>query len=156
MAEIFPGVTRGDSVYGYWLEGTKDALLQSGMAKSEWFLDGREKNPHGKTIRTVYAEQDGIAVECNQPARGLCSIRFFTGKDERDPATVEQLRERSLSTLFGHKEMDAHMMRILRGFWGNDRETQKRQIREVMEVLDPADPAPETAILQRDASPTLH
>ena len=105
MAEIFPGVTRGDAIYGYWLEGTKEALLRSGLAKPEWFLDGREKNPHGKTIRTVRVEQDGNCIECTQPARGLCEIRFHTGKDERDPLILEQIRAQSLSTLFGQDHL---------------------------------------------------
>lgn len=105
MAEIVPGVTLTNCHWGYYLEGTKDALLRSGLARSEWFLDGREKTRYGKTIRTVYTDQDGMRVECNQPAHGLCSVRFLTGKDERDPMTSERLRAESLSTLFGRDHL---------------------------------------------------
>jgi hypothetical protein len=98
---IAPGVARHDCHWGYYLEGTKDALLRAGVAESKWFLDGRKKAGHGKTIRTVYAEQHGVPVECTQPARGLCMVRFLTGKEELDPLTCGRIRARSLSVLFG-------------------------------------------------------
>jgi len=101
VTTIAPGITRQDCHWGYYLEGTKDALLLAGVAQSEWFLDGREKTRHGKIIRTVYAEQDGIPVECRQPAHGLCMVRFVTAKEERDPMTCERIRARSLNALFG-------------------------------------------------------
>ncbi len=97
---VAPGVTRHNCHWGYYLEGAKADLLRAGLAKSEWFLDGREKTWHGTTIRTVCAEQDGMPVECSQPARGLCIVRFVTGKEERDPITCERMREDSLNALF--------------------------------------------------------
>ena len=114
ITTIAPGVTRLDCIYGYCLEGTKDALLRAGVTKSEWFLDGREKTRHGKTIRTVCAEQDSIAVECKQPANGLCTVRFFTGKDERDPVYIERMRAWSSNVLFGqdHASFRQDMVRI--------------------------------------------
>ena len=101
ITTIAPGIARYACHWGYYLEGTKDALLRAGMAKAEWFLDGHEKNRHGKTIRTVYTEQDGIPVECRQPARGLCMVCFITGKEERDPMTCARIQAWSLNTLFG-------------------------------------------------------
>lgn len=100
-ATIAPGVTRHNCDWGYYLEGSKDALLRAAMAEFEWFLDGREKTEYGKTIRTVYTEQDGIPIECVQPAHGLCIVRFLTGKEERDPPSCARLRAMSLNVLFG-------------------------------------------------------
>jgi hypothetical protein len=48
---------------------------------------------------------------------------------------------------------DAWLDRIFRGFWSNNRDTQRRQIREAMDVLDP-----DQKVWRRDTSPsiTLH
>ena len=114
MTEIAPGVTRHNCVYGYYVVGAKNALLRAGIAKSEWFFDGHDRTQYGKTIRTVHTEQNGIPVECNQPARGLCIVRFRTGKDERDPMTRERIRAQSLGALFGqdHALSRQHMADI--------------------------------------------
>ncbi len=63
ITTIAPGVTRSDHFWGYDLKGTKDALLASGLAKEEWFCNGR-RGKDGRRLTTVYFKIGGNRARC--------------------------------------------------------------------------------------------
>lgn len=50
---VAPGVTRDDHFWGYDLTGMKEALLTSGLAKEEWFWNGRRASD-GRRLTVVH------------------------------------------------------------------------------------------------------
>lgn len=60
---VAPGVVREEFVSGYWLTGTKEALLASGLAKEEWFWNGR-RGKNGRRLMTVFFKVDGNSAKC--------------------------------------------------------------------------------------------
>lgn len=60
---VAPGVTRSDHFWGYDLEGTKEALLASGLARAEWFWSGR-RGKDGRRLTTVHFKVDGNRAKC--------------------------------------------------------------------------------------------
>ena len=54
-----PGVTRSEWIGGYYLQGSKAALLAAGLARSEWFPAGDERDKFGRRKRTFYISEEG-------------------------------------------------------------------------------------------------
>jgi hypothetical protein len=79
---VAPGVTRINCIWGYWLEGTKEALLRSGLALPGWFVEASSPATPAQVTHTVKAIHNGNPVLCIQPGKGLCHVRIVTGKDE--------------------------------------------------------------------------
>ena len=60
---VAPGVRREDYVSGYQLIGTKSALLASGLAREDWFWNGR-RGVDGRRLTTVHFRIDGNRGKC--------------------------------------------------------------------------------------------
>jgi len=132
--ERFPiatGVTRTDYHWGYILCGSKEALIASGFVKAEWFPDGVQRVKRGGIKRSAKLFDNGMRINLRPGVAGEFDVWF------------SDLRR------------EARLRGIMRGFWGNDRETQELQIAEAMEALHK--PAVDDPAFQRFMSRvTLH
>jgi len=82
---IAPGVAREDHWWGYVLEGARDALISTGLAKPEWFADGIARNKYGKVIRSIDHEVDGRKAQTRMlPKRGIYIVRVSYTTQEKD------------------------------------------------------------------------
>jgi hypothetical protein len=81
---VAPGVKRTDLSWGFYLEGTRDALITAGVANLEWFPTGREKNKRGQVSRTTYLKHDGrdVDVNDNKGDGRRCVVRVMYTPDE--------------------------------------------------------------------------
>jgi hypothetical protein len=96
---IAQGVTREDNFWGYSLTGTKEALLASGIAKEEWFWNGR-RGADGRRLRTVYFKIDGNRAKCQPISWG--------NKDEYTIEVDYPIAEREERERRGAKDLAAH------------------------------------------------
>jgi hypothetical protein len=69
--------------WGFYLDGKKDALLASGLARMEWFPTGKARDKRGRVIRHRRTEHEGREVYCRDcNSGGRYSIRFdYTGEE---------------------------------------------------------------------------
>jgi len=50
---VAPGVWRTDCpVWGYYLVGSRDALISAGLAQADWLQDGTERDKRGRAVRS--------------------------------------------------------------------------------------------------------
>ncbi len=92
---IAPGVTREDSAWGYTLKGMKGMLLASGLAKEEWFWNGRRASD-GRRLTTVHFKIDGNRARCkpNHWTEGEYIIEVDYPKEEvRKRRKAQQQKE---------------------------------------------------------------
>jgi len=94
---VAPGVTRNNCHWGYYLEGTMDALIASGLTKKSWFSDWSERRANGNVVRLKRLFIDGRNVETTRPARGECLVRVHYTQDEEWPVYEAQLEAKNTS-----------------------------------------------------------
>ena len=81
---VAPGVTRSDTHWGYLLEGSKDALISSGLVQAAWFVEPGKKNKRGYVMRSKKQTVDGREIGTTVPAHGPCWARFhYTDEEEK-------------------------------------------------------------------------
>ncbi len=105
MAEQYAvgeGVTRTDCFWGYYLEGTRDALMKAGLAEPEWFADGTERNAHGRVVRTKYFKHAGRDCECVMEQRkGWYHLRFIYTPTELNESAGGRCRREAIEAARG-------------------------------------------------------
>lgn len=94
---VAPGVVKRESFWGHYFEGSKEALVAAGVAREEWFPDGKGRNRRGKVIRTLCFEHEGRRVECRKPKSGRCYLSFTYSGEERQRHEERIKFERALS-----------------------------------------------------------
>jgi hypothetical protein len=93
---VAPGVTLEDFVYGYWMKGTKQALLASGLAKEEWFWNGR-RSANGRRLRTVHFRIDGKRATCRPQSwtdgEYMIEVHYSAEESNRRHKVLQQEQE---------------------------------------------------------------
>jgi hypothetical protein len=82
--QVSAGVTRTDHFWGFYLQGTRRALVQSGLADAHWFSDLTERNTRGTTVRQKRFTVYGRTITTYSPSRGQCTIEVNRRTEERD------------------------------------------------------------------------
>src|SRR5260221_143145 len=83
---VAPGVTRRQCFWGYYLEGSKDALIASGLAHADWFIAPGERDKRGRVARSKKLKIDGHLVETRVPDKGPAFVGFHYTAQERERA----------------------------------------------------------------------
>lgn len=87
---VAPGVAREDGYRGYYLYGSKEALIASGHAKISWFTNG-ELDKRGRVMRTKTLTADnGRGVRTTSPAKGPCQVYVPYTEAEREAARIRE------------------------------------------------------------------
>lgn len=102
---VAPGVQREDhpSWGVYWLYGTKEALVASGLVKVDWFVEEGQKDARGRNRRGKTLVVDGRDIETVVPAKGPCKVRIGPTEAEREECNARYIaskREEQEKTLF--------------------------------------------------------
>lgn len=93
---VAPGVTRSDNnCWGYILEGSKEALINSGLVLEAWFVEPGKKNKRGYMMRSKRQTVDGRRITTTVQTHGSCVARFrYTGAEAEAAKRREDAAER--------------------------------------------------------------
>lgn len=83
---VAPGVTRSDNWWGYRLEGSKEALIGSGLVQAAWFVEPGRKNKRGYVLRSKRQTVDSRKIKTTIPAHGPCVVWMHYTESEAEAA----------------------------------------------------------------------
>ncbi len=108
---VAPGVVRYDCDYFYDLTGTKEALLASGLAKEEWFWNGR-RSANGRRLMTTrfYVNSNRAKCRPNYQSEGeyVIQIEYSNEEQEKRRQANEQAAQKELEL----ERIEAHRVRM--------------------------------------------
>lgn len=149
---VAPGVKRREQTWGYRLEGSKQALISSGLVQASWLADGTERNKRGHTVRTKHLTVDGCHIHTymTNPKRELFEVwvnypkaerdaRERTEEIEREAAAVRRKIEALPKSAEAYRESFVHFFGIyVRGVAGQAKEGEAgyRYDAETIETLE--------------------
>lgn len=86
---VAAGVTRRDCCWGYYLEGSKEALRSGGFAREDWF-PGNERDKRGRTIRTTHFEHEGRNWSCTMESKKRYLLRHHFTDEELERNRIRE------------------------------------------------------------------
>jgi hypothetical protein len=107
---VAPGVTRSEYWWGYYLNGSKEALLSAGLVQEDWLQDGTVRNKRGYVVRSMSLTIDGRRIKtnvANDKRQTVTVLMNFTKAELAAGERAEGAREAAEAAAKAQREIEA-------------------------------------------------